>query len=355
MMKKKRNLLVILGLGLLFYVLGSGEQVFATENKLVNEIENSSISLDQDGNIVLKQEENCPLGTIEDELGLFFEKYNIRFESEKDKCEFYLNHQYGTPDERLVNMPNYTGITLYILKYLENMEQHLYLTDDPESFDTKIFLGLNTADIVAEQRLQTEADESISAQGNRAGIISQRSTANPSLSKGKAYAKKYYKTRNSGYKSYGANCTNFVSQVLRGATCEAKTATGTEALLFKTTKYWYHYKFSWTDKYGSTNSSFKVTTSFINVNDFYSFWGSRKSNQTYTRANSKKAIAYASAGDVIQYKKDGIWYHTGFVYRKSASELYVSMNSSDYLERKLSDSLKDKSISHIRIIKMGMK
>lgn len=302
------------------------------ENNTITE--DNLVNITLDNTVFLKEAEIMLLNYLTTN-GFNYDPFSIEFNDYIAQQILFDN------DLNLTSHPNYNNIYVYMSEYYSALQLHL-VEDSEESFNlNNDLLNKTTFEIINNTIQENEESDFIS------GISSRTvSFGNLSLSKGKAYAKKYVNSRNtSKYNNFPSNCTNYVSQILFAAGAKEKAP-----------KNWQQQKFINANKsywYGrSTGKSHKTTSTFVNVVDFYNYWGGNR--KEFSNKNWKNSISYAKEGDVIQYKnKAGKWFHAGFVYRKDKNNLYVAMNSSNYLERKLSDSIK--TCSAVRIIKTGMK
>ncbi|UQZ75721.1 hypothetical protein C2I17_14820 [Niallia circulans] len=164
----------------------------------------------------------------------------------------------------------------------------------------------------------------------------------------KNYMKSHWNSKKSDrygyYGGIGGDCTNYVSQVIYAG---GKKMTG-DFVGFgntrPTTKYWYSKKNKFDYRFN--------TTSWIRVNDFYSYWVGTKKHTSYKYTTAKSASKYASTGDVIQFYKNstGLWYHSVVVYDRNGDNGTVrySAHSDGYLNKSLS-KVKD-SANDFRVI-----
>ncbi|MFB7640466.1 amidase domain-containing protein, partial [Peribacillus butanolivorans] len=145
------------------------------------------------------------------------------------------------------------------------------------------------------------------------------------------------------YQSQNNDCTNFVSQILFAGGKSKKKPSPVPAST-SNTKYWYSYM----NNDGKV-PTFKKSTSWINVSDFYAFWS--KTQSTKASTSKKTLISYAKVGDVIQFKKDSAtrYSHSMFVYEKSDGTLYLSGHTSNYLKKNFKNI--DKKWVKYRVIK----
>lgn len=160
------------------------------------------------------------------------------------------------------------------------------------------------------------------------------------------YAQTWYNKRNSKYNSHPYDCTNFVSQaVLAGGKGMLKLKplpTGMKA----TTSYWYSEKYQeW--KLNYYVNRWKESTSWVRVDDFYSFWA--KYQKTLTSSNKSTIVKNANVGDVVQFRRsNGDWFHSMVVTRKANGTIYLSGHTSNVYNKDLKNIT---SANMFRVIK----
>ncbi len=131
------------------------------------------------------------------------------------------------------------------------------------------------------------------------------------LSLARSYADQFATTYNATYGYIGgADCTNFVSQILHhaGVSMDYKNSTSSG--------WWW---------LGKTNRS----TSWINANTFKNYMGSGYTTRTWS-----SFVSNVRSGDIIglDYGADGVVDHCGFVYTTDGSRLRIAQHSADYLD-----------------------
>lgn len=223
------------------------ENVTVTEENLVNITLNNTVSL--------KEAEIMLLDYLETN-GYNYKPSSIEFNDYITQQILFDN------DFNLINDPNYNNIYVYMSEYYSALQSHL-VEENEETFSlSSELLNKATFEIINNTIQENEESDFISGISSRAV-----SFGNLSLSKGKSYAKKYVNSRNtSRYNNFSSNCTNYVSQILFAAGAKEKAP-----------KNWQQQKFINTNKsywYGkTTGKSYKTTSTFVNVVDFYNYWG----------------------------------------------------------------------------------
>ncbi|SDZ48092.1 Putative amidase domain-containing protein [Evansella caseinilytica] len=216
-----------------------------------------------------------------------------------------------------------------------------HLGEDSEFFDD--LLDMTIGELKKEIDLRNAAEEELEEQFNEMDLqISPLSTYN--RSKAAEYAKKYATKSNPNYKRYNSNCTNFVSQAVHAGGKKEKKPSSVNRGITETTKYWYNddsYDCNGNNCYWRT----KISTSWIRVKDFYTYWLNKGMDVT-TSANKNTIVNNAKVGDVIQFKNKSGWYHSVIVTKKANGTVYISSNTKDYYN----EDFKDKSAVSFRVI-----
>lgn len=127
----------------------------------------------------------------------------------------------------------------------------------------------------------------------------------------RSYAAQFATTYNANYGYInGADCTNFVSQILNhsGVSMDYKNSTASG--------WWW---------LGKTNRSL----SWINANTFKNYMGSGYTTRSWT-----SFVSNVRSGDIIglDYGADGVVDHCGFVYTTDGTRLRIAQHSSNYLD-----------------------
>lgn len=193
--------------------------------------------------------------------------------------------------------------------------------------------------------------------------------ADPIQGEGKAYSKYYTPTTNKDYVHDGANCTNYISQILYYGGYKMR---GTPDIIFKTkslasinTDKWFYYclENKWgteNDVWSSTWSTVDGITNLHNVGGLYHFFTQDYYYETHKMSElAKYSDEYASfictfeegieycddfaekynlkRGDVVQvdYERDGFYDHSLYVWC-TEPEIRFCSNSNDYFAKAFS-------------------
>ncbi|WP_146550634.1 amidase domain-containing protein [Rummeliibacillus suwonensis] len=284
----------------------------------------------------------------------FLKSKNINFEvGSKEFTDYAITQFYSDDiDEDLLNTPHYDVITAYISEYVYAYETTIGTIDneildnlikpslrntlnsdvfadiaiDDEKKDFNERLNIQKQKTIGEIEHEIANDETGENENKTNRLITLASTY--SVSKAKAYAKKWYDGRNSSYEKYSNDCTNFTSQILRAGGKSMKKPSTINNVLNHDTDYWYYTQIS---RVGTLLNA--RSTSWSVVSDFYAYWSQKQSTKSSTSKST--LISYADEGDMIQFKKEGYtrYSHTMFVYDKADGTLYLSGHTDNYLKR----------------------
>ncbi|MGE7948940.1 amidase domain-containing protein [Lysinibacillus sp. NPDC093688] len=265
----------------------------------------------------------------------YFKDNDIEFEvGSKEYNTYLLSQQLDNIDNKLSNNPNYDIIDYYIGEYLYQLDQNQGENTPINSDYWEITIG----ELKKEIELRNEDEEKFEQELKELQLdeiqlnLSYLAASTYDRTKVANYAKEYATKNNSAYKRYNANCTNFVSQaVYAGGKTQTKPSNITNGIL-DTTSYWYNNNYY--DCTGSNSCYYrdKISTSWIRVTDFYSYWTNKGMSAT-TSTNKSTIISNANVGDVIQFKSKSGWFHSVIVNRKANGTVYVSSNDDDYYDQ----------------------
>ncbi|WP_242220165.1 amidase domain-containing protein [Bacillus cereus group sp. BfR-BA-01380] len=136
------------------------------------------------------------------------------------------------------------------------------------------------------------------------------------------YVNNWWNKRNPEYAKWDPNdCMNYVSQILKaGGIKETLPSTIQPSGIDTNKNYWYSKK--------QGDNIFTVSSTWINVEDFYTFWSKTQKVITPDKLNIMRDI---QVGDVIQLQKKsgGSYYHAMFVVKKDAATVYLTGHTND--------------------------
>ena len=119
------------------------------------------------------------------------------------------------------------------------------------------------------------------------------------------YALKWANSRNKKYKKHRNDCTNFVSQCVNagGKKMNKPKCWPLDKNILDTTKFWAVKSFR------AIVTTWKETSSWIGVNDFYTYW--KKHNASLQFCSSIKELQKkAKKGDIVQLHNSKKWHHS---------------------------------------------
>src|SRR5262245_52867147 len=137
------------------------------------------------------------------------------------------------------------------------------------------------------------------------------------------YARSWALRFNSGYHTYGNDCTNFVSQCLY---CGGMPMVGDKSYgSRKNDEVWWYDWDAWTE-------SGTASYSWAGAQNLCNFLGKSKRGILKTKSGELEV------GDVIQMRKDNHVHHTMVVVQKHASDLLLCYHTDATLDKPLSDA-----------------
>ncbi len=210
-------------------------------------------------------------------------------------------------DKKLQRNPNVELILDYASIYLQEASEGTDVWDAS-------FMNKTLADFINEYK----SDEN--------NPISNYSSIGPvknyKPSEASTYARNWAQSYNPAYKQQSNDCTNFVSQILMAGGLMGVTpqSVGLPSGICSDTSYWY---------YANQN---QMSTSFIRVKDFYSFYSSRVS--TSDTASKSAAISKVDEGDVVLLKRvtTGARYHAIYISKKTSTKAYYCGHTNPRLD-----------------------
>ncbi|PEP57864.1 MULTISPECIES: amidase domain-containing protein [Bacillus] len=136
------------------------------------------------------------------------------------------------------------------------------------------------------------------------------------------YVNNWWNNRNPDYAKWDPNdCMNYVSQILKaGGIKETLPSTIQPSGIDSNKNYWYSKK--------QGDNIFTESSTWINVEDFYTFWSKTQKVITPDKLNIMRDI---EVGDVIQLQKKsgGSYYHAMFVVKKDSETVYLTGHTND--------------------------
>ncbi len=267
------------------------------------------------------------LDDIQNILFEYFEENNLSYDPETAIFyEFVIDQLLNKTDSLLAQHPQYNLIHAYLVEYKLKVEDEYFnaITTEISSevkaseLDTKIYL---LSDDFLSKTIGEIKQEVAALSVDDIPPIEMHSTSAYDGAAASTYAQKYALIYNSDYTSYGlsgGDCTNFVSQALH-AGGKAFNGNGSTNEIIPTTSRWFHNRFlyDWHGNYGVYHTC--VTTSWIRVSDFNTYWSKYASKSTFTTHNS--LIQNCKVGDVVQAadKTTGKPYHSIIISQTDSS------------------------------------
>lgn len=197
-------------------------------------------------------------------------------------------------------------------------EPHSVTASDAED-EGQIETGSST-----ERTSETEGDKPLDTDAQTAPTAARAASARYNYSNMVGYANKHWKRANTNYRTYGSDCTNFISQAM---TAGGWNTTSGGFLERKDSDKWFY-------------GSFESTTSYTWAGAENWYWFAKKhSKRTKPLNNVWKLVS----SDVLQadWKRDGIIDHTMIVTKRGKKgEIYLTYHTPSKHNVKLSTLLR---------------
>lgn len=277
-----------------------------------------------------KEPDEFTLNEIQQILQDYFSENDLELEvGSQEYVEYLILQLLDKHDGKLSKHHQYDMIHYYMGEYLFQLDQH---QGEDGSIPADLW-ELTLGDLKNEIEKRNKAEE-FEQELNESQAIEPQFSVMSTYNRTKVadYAKQYATRSNPNYKRYNLNCTNFVSQAIyAGGKTETKPST-VKTGITETTSYWYNDNYY--DCTGSNSCYWrdKISTSWIRVTDFYSYW-TKKGMSATTSTSKSTIISNANVGDIIQFKNSSGWYHSVVVNRKANGTVYISSNTSDYYDQ----------------------
>lgn len=251
------------------------------------------------------------LGDIQSELQDYLEKNHPNIKVGTEEYMEYLSEQLMTEaDAKLATRTDYEDICTYTAKYLSLVEdkQCIY-TDEEEILNLSEKEKKMTLQEIEDQSAVQDAEEERLIEKYEAQSSVQPSSSSYSATKAVAYARKWAESRNSTYKSYSKDCTNYVSQCVYAGGISMRKPSTIKHGTTSTTSYWFSKKHKFTGTTGRVTYEYDITTSWMRVSDFFKYAGSHGA-KIISCSTLSKLQNQAKPGDIVQLKKSGSWHHS---------------------------------------------
>ncbi len=250
-------------------------------------------------------------------------------------------------DNSLANKPWYNEAMVYANEYVAKVNDTVGSDDQHDEESAVVFsdaaLSMPTHSIVSKNELANAKE-----QKNIGEVTGVSPFAAYSPSKAASYGVNWALTYNTpNFPKYSSDCTNFVSQCVNAGGKSFKYHPNYKNLsaVYSTTSYWYSYHYlSWQPLH-----QYKESTSFIRVNDFYTYWKNHGASiiECATVSTLQKKV---KVGDIVQLRNvSGSWYHSVIITSGSNGNFKYSAHSNN---RKNESVNKLSSGNYFRIIRI---
>jgi hypothetical protein len=278
---------------------------------------------------ISEEDSKLTIGEIEKIFELYVDENNLGIKKgTPEYLEYIYNQMLYGEDEKLANHPKKDLIKDYFTEYIIACQGIEGSYEEPNQSES-ISIDLENKDKTIPQ-IREEVilqDSEVQKQENK-GRRSKRSVSGYSPRVAVAYADSYTSRRNKAYPSYIYNCTNYVSQCLYAGGMPMKKLTPLPGGTNETTKYWYC---------GTPYHKSNVSTSWMRVTDFYSYWAPKVSDVNYTEDTS--VSKNGKVGDVVLFRnaKTGKKYHAMIITKKDKNQVYLNGNTTNRKQYPISE------------------
>lgn len=282
---------------------------------------------------ISEEDSKLTIGEIEKIFQLYIDENNLGIKKgTPEYLEYIYNQMLYGEDKNLENHPKKDLIKDYFAEYIvacQSVEQ----SEEEINESEEISVDLENKDKTIPQiREEVIAQDSETQNQEPIRRRSKRSVSGYSPRVAVTYANSYASRRNRSYPSYIYNCTNYVSQCLYTGGISMRKPSKVPNGINETTKYWYC---------GVPFRKSMVTTSWMRVTDFYSYWAPRVRDVNYTEDTS--VSKNGKVGDVVLFRRasTGKRYHAMIITKKDSKQVYLNGNTTNrkqYPISKYSDS-----------------
>lgn len=192
-----------------------------------------------------------------------------------------------------------------------------------------VYFGRNNFNDILDKSINQIREENIALEASAQASIEQQSEPHIqiayNLEAAQEYASAYAMVNNYSYPEYGADCTNFASQIL--------FAGG-----FNTTSLWNIWA-------GPGTIAWQT---WVNAGDFCTYWGDHRGYIGKTCTSLAEVNKNSKPGDFLVWRnKTTLEYeHTQFVQTKVNGYIYCTQHSPSYYRQRLSDRITDAAFNN---------
>lgn len=193
---------------------------------------------------------------------------------------------------------------------------------------SSVFLANSNITLNLNQTIQDIREKNIHKENTIKSLIPETDSSKSVYSTynvegAKKYAANYAMINNYNYPEYGADCTNYASQIIH------------EGGGLPTTSQW--------NIWAGPDSL--AWMSWVNAGAFCTYWGEVRGHIGRTCSSLSDVNRYANPGDFIVWRnKDTLeFFHTQFVQSKINGEIFCSQHSPHYYNNKLNDKYTESS------------
>lgn len=315
----------------------------------------NSFALEPSDEVTEKVESNQNSNLTIAEIEQIFQKYlddnniNIKIGT-PEYLDYIYSQMLESKDKTLEQHPDHDLIYAYFAEYIVTAQNEALQKEKQKEKDTKDTLSIDDVEnkdkTIPEIREEALIEEKkVEAEGKRNEDINKRvrRSAGAKLrgynpSEAVRYAHRWANSFNPKYANYdgkGGDCTNFVSQCIKAGGGRETKSPARHVPIVPTTSYWW------------CNFPIDVSSSWIRVKDFHSYWAPKIPDANYKDAATVGRNGYV--GDVVQIRYAGTLtrWHTMIITKKVGNKVYLSGHSKaryDYSISNIDDKKNDWSL-----------
>lgn len=256
------------------------------------------------------------MGELQNELLAYLSKNKVDLDiGTKEFYDFILNQLIYSTDETLASLPNYPYIHAYMAKYKNMYDESVHtrslnsITTESEVlapfYENPQFLSTSIEDVKKEV-----SERNLTAKKQSHSVI-PREESTYSGAAAVAYARQYATGYNREYPYYSSgDCANFVSQCIHAGGM-AFSGASTSMTTVDTTTQWYCTYYP--------HLGWGVTTSWIRVADFHTFWSRHAVSRYVTTQAQLKTYSQVGCAVQLVSASTGENYHTIIISEKTSS------------------------------------
>lgn len=265
-----------------------------------------------------------------------------------DYCTFLCDQLMENADIEMTQLDDYQDILLYASEYLYQLNNAHTIFRTLQVFSLPKKICEMTPNEVRAEAAKKEQEQNREYILGQALLPLEMRTSSFSASAAASYARTWALSSNPDYNVHLSDCANFASQAWVAGGINMTSPSSRPAGVYSTTSYWYNIMYYYP---GAWAPSWDESSSFINIDDFYTYIWSHESI-TVTNTSSLTTLQNtAQIGDIVHLKNsNGNYYHTIIITAGTSGNLQYCGHTNNRYNRDVSTL---SSESGFRIIHMN--